>query len=58
MFFTYYFLNLSSIYTTYKRMEKLAVVLENWMWKAHLLVKYTIQTHFLKYVEIVNIIRF
>lgn len=39
-------------------MEKLAVVLENWMWKAHLLVKYTIQTHFLKYVEIVNIIRF
>lgn len=34
------------------------MVLENWMWKGHLLLKYAIRTHFLKKVEIVDIIKF
>lgn len=38
-------------------MEKLAIVLENWIWKDHLLLKYAIQTQvFLRQTEIVNII--
>lgn len=35
-------------------MEKLAIVLENWMWKDQLLLKYATQIHFLKQVEIAN----